>query len=116
MVWIDDQCHSQSWRRGLQEIRRPRYTLRGLLSFDGNDVYLWAAWSAVHSNIIQELGLDRMECIAYRNDRWWGPNLYDEETGLYKPALQRITPRTPPTAKDHSELLKQLFADELLDV
>lgn len=86
-------------------------SLRGLLSQDGRDIYLWDAGSAVHPNIIQELGLDRMECIGFRKGRWWGPNLHDEETGLYLPAIQRITPKTR-DPKEDDELLKQLFGDK----
>jgi hypothetical protein len=69
-------------------------SLRGLLSEDGTQVWLWPAYMAVHPNIIQELGLDRCECIFWNRGRWAGPNIHDSN-GLYKPALQRLSPASP---------------------
>ena len=99
-------------RRAFEKFFAERGSLRGLLSFDGDDLYLWDAGSAVHTNIMQELGLDRMECLSYRGGGvWWGPNIFDEETGLYKPAIQRVTPRKRPSPEDDDALLKQLGID-----
>jgi hypothetical protein len=69
-------------------------SLRGLISEDGKQVWLWPAYMAVHPNIIQELGLDRCECIFWNRGRWAGPNIHDSN-GLYKPALQRLSPASP---------------------
>jgi hypothetical protein len=81
--------------------------LRGLLTDDGQNLYLWDAYNAVHQTIIEALGIEHENCIAYRNDRWHGPNLVDEETGRYQPAIERITPRAAPDISDE-ELLRRL--------
>ena len=87
--------------------------LRGLLSDDGNDLYIWKSSLAVHPNIMQELQLGQYNCIFFRDGKWKGPNLFDE-TGVYQPAIQRITPRDRvKLTKDDNELLRQLFNENI---
>lgn len=85
--------------------------LRGLLSEDGRDVWLWPARLAVHPNIQQALGIPRTECIFWNRGRWTGPNLHDPQTGLYVPALQRLTPMKH-DPKEIDDLLAALASDD----
>jgi hypothetical protein len=86
--------------------------LRGLLSYDGKNVYLWAAYAAVHPNIIQELGLEHVSCIAYRHGRWHGPDLFDDNTGHYVEAIERLTPyQRGKNEISDDELLRMLHDD-----
>lgn len=88
--------------------------LRGLLSSNDKDIYLWDAGSAFHEYVRDNLGLDRVDYITYNNGKWAGQvvNLYDEN-GLYIPIIQRITPlQTPRWTKDDDEFLRQLFDEE----
>jgi hypothetical protein len=66
--------------------------LRGLITLDGKEVWLWNAHMAIHPNMMQELGLDRVDCIAYTNGRWGGP-VGDVMSDVYAPAIQRLTPK-----------------------
>lgn len=99
-------------RAAFENLAKAYDVLRGLMTYDGRELWLWPAYAAVHPNIQQELGLDRVECIFYNRGQWRGPNLHDEETGLYKPAIQRLTPaKIKPYGPDDDELLKSIFGD-----
>lgn len=63
--------------------------IRGLLDKMGTDLWIWDGGSAVHSNLIQELGLGRADCVAYNDGKWSGP-VHDNDG--YYPAIERVTP------------------------
>ena len=101
-------------RRVFEKFAADRHNnLRGLLTYEGDDVWLWAAYNATHAMIRDELGLGRIEYLYYRSGRWimqsGNSNLIDDQTGLYVPAIQRITPREIDWNAD-AELLNQLMA------
>lgn len=99
-------------RIAFENFTKRHEVLRGLLSDDGSDLYLWPAHAAVHPNMMQELGLGQLNCIFYVRGHWKGPNLHDPN-GLYQPAIQRITPKQLPKWRDEDdELLRKIF-DEL---
>jgi hypothetical protein len=84
--------------------------LRGLISQDGRDLFLWDAMMAVHPNIIQELGLGNYDCIMYVRGRWTGP-VDDPMTGRYMPAIERLTPKPQPSKQEIDDLLLKLCDD-----
>lgn len=84
--------------------------LRGLLSPDGNDVFLWDAYMAVHPNIMQELALGDYDCISYNRGRWNGP-VGDAMSDQYKPAIERLTPKPKSSRAENDRLLKAIFDD-----
>jgi hypothetical protein len=96
-----------------QMVEKAEGTLRGLLSDDGTDLYVWDAYMAVHPNIQQELGLGNYDCIAYTRGQWRGPvNALNMDT--YKPAVERVTPKPGPTPEQKrrdAELLAAIFDD-----
>jgi GNAT superfamily N-acetyltransferase len=89
---------------------------RGLLSRDGKTVWLWPAGSAVHVNVMRELGLPQStDCIQYMMGEWSGPVGYGNDTWV--PAIERLTPKPPPKSSiSHDELFRMLDdPDGLLD-
>lgn len=116
-VWSGDTItvlHNPS-RAAFEKFAAKHPSLRGLLSDDGRDLYLWNAGVAIHSNIMQELGLPHLNCIAFYDGRWSGPNLDDRETGGYKQAIERLTPYPRPSQAEDDELLRRLFDDPPLN-
>ncbi len=94
--------------------------LRGLLSPDGRDVWLWDAHMAIHSNVMQELGMgDSMTCISYVKHsgfraQWSGAvwNGWD-----LLPAIERLTPevsaaRRAKEREGDEDLLAALMTDD----
>lgn len=86
-------------------------SLRGLLSYDGQNIWLWDGAAAVHSNLIQELGLEHIDCIGYSDGRWNGP-VYDNYE--YKAVIERLTPKPPADSAETDELLRQLSDPDAL--
>lgn len=90
--------------------------LRGILSDDGETVWLWNAHQAIHTNVSQELGIPgSYACIFYNRGRWDGPVMGRD--GEYAPALARLTPelvaaRKARQKKETDDLIAQLMADD----
>lgn len=99
-----------------QNIIQQNDVLRGILSDDGEDVWLWNAHQAVHSNVSQELGIPASyPCIFYNRGRWDGPVMGRD--GEYAPALARLTPelvaaRKARQRRETDDLIAQLMADD----
>jgi hypothetical protein len=85
--------------------------LRGLLSDDGNQLTEPEFLYDVRMN--GRMSRPEIDCIFYVRGVWKGPNLR-EPTGLYKPAIQRITPAQPQTTQDDDELLSKLFDESMM--
>lgn len=92
--------------------------IRGLVTYDGKNLYVWDGAAAVHSNMIQELGLEHIDCVAFNDGRWSGA-VSDDGGYRYKEAIERVTPyKAPPEKFTDDELLKILNDpewNELLD-
>jgi hypothetical protein len=92
-------------------VKRCGGALRGLLSSDGQTVWLWPASMAVHANVMDELGLPRStDCIQYMLGQWSGPVGYGDDKWV--PAIERLTPKPKPKySMSHEELLAALQDD-----
>ena len=101
--------HNPSKAQFDQLVSKTRY-IRGCISYNGNDLWIWNAYNAVHPNIIQELGLEHVDCIYYHDGKWFGP-VYDHD-GL-RPTLERLTPIPKKKWSDEDdELLNQLMTED----
>jgi hypothetical protein len=94
-------------------------TLRGLLSGDGQTIYLWDAYKAEHNTVSAELGIETDEywdCIWwYRLLKKWHGSVYraDTEAGdlIYKPAIRRLMPPPPPPRAEPTKLTPEFWQD-----
>jgi GNAT superfamily N-acetyltransferase len=65
--------------------------IRGLLSYNGKNIWLWNAAAAVHSTMIMKLGIEYVYCVFYNDGRWSGP--VDDYDDKYKEVIERLTPK-----------------------
>lgn len=96
-------------REGFQSLVDRFKNLRGLLTPDGNTVYLWSAYAAIHTEVMDALGTGECDCLHYQWGKWLGP-VYDYDG--YKPAIERLTPYQRPDKQSDEDLLAKLFADD----
>lgn len=100
-------------RQQFQNFAAQHRAIRGLLANNGTEIWLWDGAAAVHTNLIQELGVDRADCIAFNDGAWSGP-VYDHE-GFY-PAVEKLTPyRDTPQGKRKKADAEKLWADLMAD-
>lgn len=96
-------------REAFLNFTKKHRAVRGLLTYSGEDIWLWDGAMAVHPNLIQELGLEYIDCIAFNDGRWTGPVHGGDG---YKPAVQRLTPYVPPKREFSDEELLRILGDD----
>ena len=92
-----------------QSFAEKHRALRGLIRHD--EIWLWSSYSAVHPNLMQELGLpESTDCITYMDGRWGGP--VHDEGDKYVPAVERLTPKPKRvySEKERAEMAELLRA------
>jgi len=77
-------------RRTFENLAKKHESLRALLSYDGNTLYVWPAYMAIHQEVYYSLGLEYIDCLYYYFGEWRGP--INIENYKYPPAIERVTP------------------------